>query len=142
MKKIIFLLSITCLFANQMQVDGSLKVTGQIDASNYQIKNVGPPTDMFDAVNAQTLQDVLRNDGTYEYDYALVKFGGARHAGSMTFETWYKKLGDYSWTSNFDLHLNQLQQLGWQVSARIDTPSYDSGETLMVIYELKRSIDE
>ena len=67
MKKIILLLSITCLFANQMQVDGSLKVTGQIDASNYQIKNVGPPTDMFDAVNAQVLQDALRSDTNYEY---------------------------------------------------------------------------
>ena len=72
MKKIIFLLSITCLFANQMQVDGSLKVTGQIDASNYQIKNVGPPTDMFDAVNAQTLQNSLRDSRNFEVEYYYV----------------------------------------------------------------------
>ena len=61
------------LFANQMQVDGSLKVAGQIDASNYQIKNVGPPTDMFDAVNAQVLQDALRNDTMYETNFIILR---------------------------------------------------------------------
>ena len=35
-----------------MEVDGDLKVTGQIDASNQRIKNVAPPSNMTDAVNA------------------------------------------------------------------------------------------
>ena len=68
MKKIL-LISLSMLFAGEMEVDGDLKVTGQIDASNQRVKNVGPPTDMMDAINAQALQNALRNDGLYQYDY-------------------------------------------------------------------------
>tara|TARA_B100001250_G_scaffold105874_1_gene89281 strand:+ start:173 stop:571 length:399 start_codon:yes stop_codon:yes gene_type:complete len=131
------------LFAGEMEVDGDLKVNGQIDASNQRVKNVGPPTDMRDAINAQTLQDALRNDGFYEYDYIRVKFNNGMYSGTgSTFSTSYMELGQESWTSDFVSKLNQLMLQGWNVSHRFDFGDPMSSETYIVIYELRKPIDE
>ena len=120
MKKIL-LISLSLLFANEMEVDGNLKVTGQIDASNQRVKNVGPPTDMMDAINAQALQNALRNVGLYQYYYIRMKFNNGMYGGSgSTFSTSYMELGQEYWTSDFVSKLNQLMLQGWHVSHRFD----------------------
>ena len=78
MKKFLIIL-ISFTFATELEVDGNLKVTGNIDAQNQRIKNVGIPQDLTDAINGNVLQDALRDDGTYEYK---VRFVRAWDAGS------------------------------------------------------------
>ena len=81
MKRLLSLLLITTLFTGELEVEGDLKVSGNIDAQNQRIKNVGIPTSMSDAINAQVLHDALRDDGQYEYTVFFVTiavgiFGG------------------------------------------------------------------
>ena len=82
MKRIIsiILLSAT-LFANELEVDGGLSVTGEINANNQAIKNVGLPTSLSDAINGNVLQDALRDDNQYEYVFVHVSIGSP---GQMT----------------------------------------------------------
>ena len=61
MKKLIVILCLNILFAQEFEVDGNLKVIGNIDASNQRITNVGSPTTMQDAVNSEFLQEALSN---------------------------------------------------------------------------------
>ena len=70
----ILLLFLTFTFAAELEVEGDLKVTGNIDAQNNPIKNVGVPMDMNDAINAQILQDVLRDNGPFEIEYYQIPF--------------------------------------------------------------------
>ena len=68
MKRIISIILLSAsLFANELEVDGGLSVTGEINANNQSIKNVGLPTSLTDAINGNVLQDALRDDTTYEY---------------------------------------------------------------------------
>lgn len=60
MKKIFSFISIFAiqfLFAQELAVDGNLKVTGQIDAQGQTIKNVGNPTLTTDAANVQYVDE-------------------------------------------------------------------------------------
>ena len=63
----ILIILISFTFATELEVDGNLRVTGNIDAQNQRIKNVGIPHDLTDAINGNVLQDALRDDGVYEY---------------------------------------------------------------------------
>lgn len=65
MKKILFIFA-SFLLAGEMEVDGDLKVTGNIDASGQPINNVGVPLSMTDAINGNVLQSALRDDVIYE----------------------------------------------------------------------------
>ena len=67
MNKLLIILSLCFVFAGELEVDGDLKVTGNIDAQNNPIKNVGIPQELTDAINGNVLQDALRDDGNYEY---------------------------------------------------------------------------
>ena len=67
----ILLIFLTLTFATELEVDGNLKVTGNVDVQNNPIKNVGIPTDMNDAINAEVLQSALRDDGVFEYKSIL-----------------------------------------------------------------------
>ena len=58
----ILLLFLTLTFAGELEVEGDLKVTGNIDAQNNPIKNVGIPQELTDAINGNVLQDALRED--------------------------------------------------------------------------------
>ena len=139
-----FLLLLSCLiFSAEMEVDGNLKVTGTVDASGNPITNVGAPQTMTDAVNAGILQSALTDDGVYEYNYIRMKFinGRSTNPGS-TFSTSYMELGQESWTSDFVSKLNQLMLDGWIVSHRFNHPVSNSLEALIVIYELRRPIEE
>ena len=63
----------TLLFAAELEVEGNLKVTGNIDASGQPINNVGVPLSMTDAINGNVLQSALRDDGNYEYKMYMNK---------------------------------------------------------------------
>ena len=142
MKIIMFILLSFCL-AGEMEVDGNLKVTGTVDANGNPITNVGAPLLSTDAVNAGTLASVLSDDGVYEYRYIRMKFNNGLYTGTgSTFSTSYMELGQESWTSDFVIKLNQLMLDGWIVSHRFDHPTPSSTETLIVIYELRRLIEE
>ena len=69
MKKIFTILILSSLFAGELEVEGGLKVSGNIDAQNNPIKNVGIPQELTDAINGNVLQDALRDEATYEYKF-------------------------------------------------------------------------
>ena len=59
MKKLIVLcLVLPVLYAQELEVEGNLKVTGEIDAQGNPITNVGNPTQDNDAVNLSTVRDM------------------------------------------------------------------------------------
>ena len=72
MRFIVLLFSL--VLAAELEVEGDLKVTGNIDASNQRIKNVAPPTMTSDAVNAEYLNSAMRDSGPYEYKLYKIKF--------------------------------------------------------------------
>ena len=55
---ILTILLITGAFAQELEVEGSLKVIGEIDAQGNAITNVGNPTQDNDAVNLSTVRDM------------------------------------------------------------------------------------
>ena len=141
MKRIILPFLLTFIIAGELEVDGNLKVSGNIDAQNQAIKNVGIPQDLTDAINGNVLQDALRDQGLYEYDYIRVKFNNGLFTGTgSTFSTSYMELGQESWTSDFVSKLNQLMLDGWVVSHRFGFDTPYSNETYIVIYELRKPI--
>ena len=50
MRYLILVLMLTSSFSQELEVEGDLKVSGEIDASQQRIKNVGNPTQGNDAV--------------------------------------------------------------------------------------------
>ena len=83
MKRILIIL-ISFTFATELEVDGNLKVTGNIDAQNQAIKNVGIPQELTDAINGNVLQDALRDNATYEYKIRFVRAWDAGSCGART----------------------------------------------------------
>ena len=80
MKKLaLALTALVFLQAQELEVEGNLKVQGNIDASNQRVTNVGSPTDLTDAVNTEFLQDALRDDGNYEYEFYQVQHGNGNY---------------------------------------------------------------
>ena len=69
----ILLLFLTFTFAGELEVEGDLKISGNIDAQNNPIKNVGVPQELTDAINGNVLQDALRQNDNYEYTFLLVQ---------------------------------------------------------------------
>ena len=59
MKRIILPFLLTFIIAGELEVDGNLKVSGNIDAQNQAIKNVGIPQELTDAINGNVLQEAL-----------------------------------------------------------------------------------
>ena len=138
MKKIL-LISISILFANQMEVDGNLKVTGQIDASNQRIKNVGPPTDMMDAVNAQALYNLLNDTRNFEVEYYYVTFDDlTSNGGSMN--SWYREYGSNSNINGWPNFINNKTANGWKINNTFS--SFSDNNNMNILYELVRYYDE
>jgi len=135
----VLLLILSLLFTQELEVQGDLKVTGNIDAQNNPIKNVGIPTDMNDAINAQILQDALRDNGPFEYTYYGVEFRYATDT-SNSFFVRYKGLNSSVWEGDdWEVKITQLSSDGWLVSnvfVVVDGVSPD------FVYELKRKIEE
>jgi len=91
--KLLPMLLCSILLSGELEVDGNLKVTGNIDASGQPINNVGVPLSMTDAINGNVLQDVLRDDGVYEYKIRFVQAWD--DGSSMTFQ-YFKNEDNYS----------------------------------------------
>ena len=147
MKKLL-ILCLTFTIATELEVDGNLKVTGDIDASGNPVKNIGLPTTLNDAINGNALQDALRDDGEYEYMFIL---GRIRYfnSGTDNIERWSQymilseiQVSSSSWTDGLSSILNQHSSEGWVIQfldSQIE-PSY--GSHLHILYQLKRPIEE
>ena len=70
MKLLLTIISFSLLLSQQLQVDGNLKVTGEIDAQGQAIKNVGVPQSATDAVNLATAQGLagMKPERIYKYE--------------------------------------------------------------------------
>ena len=133
MKKIGMLLILNLCFSQEFEVDGNLKVIGNIDASNQRITNVGSPTNMQDAVNSEFLQEALRNEGPFEFEYYAVHFAEAN--SNESFNIRYKSLGDASFSSDWVSFINQKSADGWEINATY------SGVEYYYVYELRKKTE-
>ena len=149
MKKLLILL-ITFTFASELEVQGNLKVTGNIDAQNNPITNVGMPQAMTDAINGNVLQDALRDDGAYEYKYFSVLFKNSTKFDGNTgyhFEVIYREIGDDGdvYKPDWITKINTLSNEGWHVSNTFFATtglSYDNDKHHSVVYEFRKKIEE
>jgi len=129
MKKIFILIFVIHYgFSQEFEVDGNLKVIGNIDASNQRITNVGSPTTMQDAVNTEFLQEALSNDGPFEYLAYKVKI----YTNTEQENIEWIELGENasgSWESNFISRLNILAMEGYEIHSTINLPyaKFESG---------------
>ena len=112
----ILLLSLGILFASELEVQGDLKVSGNIDAQNNPVKNVGTPQSLTDAINGNVLQDALRDDANYEYKIVVTKIDNNwLYPSNETFKVSYKQIGDNQWQSDFENLMNTLMTDGWKI---------------------------
>ena len=119
-----------------------MKVTGNIDAQNQRIKNVGVPTNMSDAINAQVLQDALRDDGPFEYKLVGTRLTNEMLHNNGSFTLSYKNYGETSWSNNFESYLNTLEDSGWYIY-QILPYTYNSGYQISYNYYIfRRPIEE
>ena len=120
--------------ATELEVDGNLKVTGNIDAQNNPVKNIGLPTTLNDAINGNVLQDALRNNGPYEIEYYQVVFSYASSL-SGTFNIQYRGLNQETFAPDWQGFINQKSLDGWAFN-RLEMP----GD--YYVYEFIRKIEE
>tara|TARA_Y100000768_G_C23665030_1_gene534956 strand:+ start:179 stop:619 length:441 start_codon:yes stop_codon:yes gene_type:complete len=144
MKKIL-LLSLTLIFATELEVDGNLKVTGNINASGNPVKNIGLPTTLNDAINGNALQDALRDDGNYEYKFILGKIAYF-HSSNNNVERYSQymilsevQVGASYWTDGLSQVLNQHSSDGWQIEF-LSAGQAEAHATLL--YQLKRPLED
>ena len=116
MKLILTIISFSLLLSQQLQVDGNLKVEGNIDASGNPITNVGAPQAVTDALNLQTLNNMMTDDTQYEYDLYVVTFDNYTDANNNPMSTWYKQHGSTSGSYDWISKLNELSIDGWKIS--------------------------
>ena len=138
----VLLLILSLLFTQELEVQGDLKVTGNIDAQNNPIKNVGIPTDMNDAINAQILQDALRDDAIYEYKILKVAFP----LDWTNLYSYFRVLDSDQSGSDVAGYLNQLAQDGWRVIDITNTAATHNisgiGNSFIHYYTLCKKIEE
>ena len=140
MKKLLSLFIITSLFSGELEVDGNLKVSGNIDAQNKAIKNVGVPQELTDAINGNVLQDALRDDAVYIIKYYSVFFTSAFNT-SFAFDIFYKEVGETQYTNGWESYLNNLLSEGWIIS-RVMIGKNNDQSHLNAMYELKKPVQE
>ena len=136
MKKIFTILILSSLFAGELEVEGDLKVSGNIDAQNNPIKNVGIPTDMNDAVNAQILQDALRDDGIKEFKTYVVVWDDLTHSSHSR----YKEIGTSEFLIDWESYINNQSLEGWNIFQI--HPFYLSTNNVQTIIMIYRNINE
>ena len=137
MNLLLTIISFSLLLSQQLQVDGNLKVTGEIDAQGQAIKNVGTPQAVTDALNLQTLNNMMTDDVVYEYNYFSVYFPYYNSTGSLSGN--YKEYGgDNSFTSGWLEKLNELSVEGW-ILHNTFKPSVNSDT---FIFMLKRPLEQ
>ena len=144
MKKILFILA-SFLFAGEMEIDGNLKVTGNIDASGQPINNVGVPLSMTDAINGNVLQDALSDNGIYEYKVIVTKIDSDwlySNNNGNGFQVAYKFIGGINWDQNFEGYLTQLSNDGWKIHQILPYQIINTGSFYWNQYIFRKSIEE
>ena len=123
MKKSIFTILVLLLgsaFSQEFEVNGNLRVTGNIDANDQRVMNIGSPEDMRDAVNTEFLQESLRDDpGPFEFKFVYISIVTDIHnTSSATSVLGYFTLDEQSGVINSlsyggTSYINQLSSDGW-----------------------------
>ena len=145
-RNIVFIIC-SFLFSGELEVDGNLKVTGNIDASGQPINNVGVPLSMTDAINGNVLQDVLRDDGNYEYKVFLTSLLQESNVNDIRYYEYQNGVnaGNESseWSFNFHNVLISLLTDGWKIEEVIvsSNPSNDN-HFFKNLYILKRPLSD
>ncbi|SVD54521.1 uncharacterized protein METZ01_LOCUS407375 [marine metagenome] len=137
MRYLILVLMFTASFSQELEVEGNLKVQGNIDASNQRVTNVGNPTDLTDAVNTEFLQDALRDDGPFEYKLVATRLTSEMLQNNGSFTLSYKNYGETSWVSDFESYLNTLEDSGWNIYKTLPY-TYDSSYQMSYNYYIFR----
>lgn len=114
MKKILILL-ITFTFATELEVDGSLKVTGGIDAQGQPISNVGNPVNANDAIPMSAVGGVVSNAMSL--------------AGMNPPERIYRWQYDYNGTDALEVPLDKI----WKLSITPRTFGHDDHSCKLII---------
>ena len=146
MKKLL-ILCLTFTIATELEVDGNLKVTGDIDVQNNPIKNVGPPTALTDAINGNALQDAIRDDGNYEYKIYLVRLGGSEYSSNITWVELIEGQSPGQFNDYFHTELFTLLNTNWKVDSYMNltqgagyaSASYGYGTQVII---LKRPLED
>ena len=103
-------------FAQQTEIDGKLKVKGEVDVSGNRITNIGDAITAGDAINTQNLQDALWDEGPYETKlYVVYCDENGMRFGGQEFICKYKKHGASDWSTNWEDELNTLTQANWGI---------------------------
>ena len=95
-------------------------------------------------LNLQTLNNMMTDDGVYEYMFLYLRFVGSGDNNTTTRHISYLiptdfGTGDISWQNGAMAKLNELSQEGWKVNSRLTSGiGYDS----FYIYELMRKVEE
>ena len=144
-KIIIYLILLLNIASTQQtEIDGKLKVKGEIDASDNRITNVAPPTTTGDAVNVDYLSSSLSGEGPWEYKIITVWYYRMHHTTGYVASkiTYYKEYdlntNDYDGT-NWGSYLNTLAADGWFIDKIV--PGGDSGTSSEpFLFILKRKL--
>jgi len=125
-----------------VKVDGNLKVEGNIDASGNPITNVGAPQAVTDALNLQTLNNMMTDDTQYEYKTVILKLheslpGNDDPNGYRS----YKDLESSNYiNSNFDDYISELSNQGYSLIQISNPIARDSH--YMFLYTFKRPLEQ
>ena len=142
MKRILLPFLLTFILAGELEVDGNLKVSCNIDAQNKAIKNVGIPTDMNDAINAEVLQNALRDDGPFEYKLVATRLTNEVIHSNGSFTLSYKNYGETSWSNNFESYLNTLEDSGWNIYKTLPYTYNSNAQMSYNYYIFRRPIED
>ena len=135
----VLLLILSLLFTQELEVQGDLKVTGNIDAQNNPIKNVGIPQELTDAINGNVLQDALRDDTNYEYKMILIKIYGNNESTTF-YGHEYGLDGSGAWNSSYSNNLISLLEDNWFFHKEIPLGLSDNYQKILLI--LKRPLED
>lgn len=128
---------LTFVFAQELEVEGDLKVSGTIDVQGNPITNVGDPLLSTDAVNAEYLSSVLTDDGTWEYLNYRVKIPLV----DTQYSLWQELDGDTNeWDYNWSGKLGQLSDENWKIY-NIMNSDYNDGVYSYYFMVLHRRIN-
>ena len=113
---ITLLLPFVIVFAQQTEIDGKLKVKGEIDASGNRISNIGTPESLTDAINGLALNSALADDRVYEYMWIVLDRTRNNNTGMYYINYFIPDVttGSYG-NTNFIDFLNSKMDEGWLV---------------------------
>ena len=129
-------------FAQQTEIDGKLKVKGEVDVSGNRISNLGAPTASTDAVNTEFLQSALSDIGPYDFKTILLVWGQSLIGSTSPAGRSYRELESWtSWeTDNFDTYISNLSSAGWEL-VHINGPHEDGSSRMITIYTFRKKIN-